>query len=126
MVVLAHLRSLETAHDDEARRVSQVRLVKALYERGWDAEQIRQLYRRVGMEKGLAEGLAKGREEGREVGREEGLLAGIEVALELKFAAPELRSCPKIRQIDELELLQKVLAAVKDAESSEALRRVWS
>jgi hypothetical protein len=45
VVVLAHLRTLQTAHDDEARRVSQVRLVKGLYERGYSAEQIRQLYR---------------------------------------------------------------------------------
>jgi len=34
VVVLAHLKTLETAHDDEARRVSEVRLVKGLYERG--------------------------------------------------------------------------------------------
>lgn len=44
-VVLAHLKTLAFAHDDEARRVSQVRLVKGLYERGFSAEQIRQLYR---------------------------------------------------------------------------------
>ena len=158
VVVLAHLKSLETAHDDEARRVLQVRLVKGLYERGWNAEQIRQLYRlidtimslpkplaelawneihdfekekgmplistaeRIGMEKGLAEGLEKGREQG----REEGLLAGIKVALELKFAAPGVALMPEIRQIDGVELLQKVLDAVKDAETPEALRRVWS
>lgn len=44
VVVLAHLRALETARDDEARRVSEVRLVKGLYDRGLSADQIRQLY----------------------------------------------------------------------------------
>lgn len=43
-IVLAHLKTLETAHDDEARRVSLVRQVKGLYARGLGAEQIRRLY----------------------------------------------------------------------------------
>ncbi len=47
VVVLAHLKTLETAHDDEARRVSEVRLVKRLCERGFRPEQIRQLYRLI-------------------------------------------------------------------------------
>jgi hypothetical protein len=45
VVVLAHLKTLQNAHDDESRRVAQVRLVKGLYERGYGAEQVRQLYR---------------------------------------------------------------------------------
>lgn len=154
VVVLAHLKTLESARDDEARRRSQVQLVKGLYERGLRAEQIRQLYglidvmmglpkplallawkeiqnfekeknmplistaERVGREEGLAEGLAKG--------REEGLLAGIKVALELKFAAAGLALLPEIRKLDDVELLQKTLEAVKMVESPEDLRRVWS
>ncbi len=44
VVVSAHLKTLQNAHDDEGRRVAQVRLIKGLYERGYSAEQIRQLY----------------------------------------------------------------------------------
>ena len=44
VVVLAHLKSLEAANDDEARRRSEVGLVKGLYERGFSAKQIRRLY----------------------------------------------------------------------------------
>ena len=44
VIVAAHLKALEGTRDDEARRVSEVRLVKGLYERGFTAEQIRQLY----------------------------------------------------------------------------------
>ena len=158
VVVLAHLKTLQNVHDDEARRVAQVRLVKGLYERGYSAEQVRQLYRlmerlmtlpkplaelawneihefekekgmtfittpeRVAMEKGLADGLA----EGLEKGREEGLLAGIEMALELRFAAPGLALMPEIRQIQDVDLLRRVLASIKHADTPEAVRQVWA
>ncbi|HEV3002966.1 MAG TPA: hypothetical protein VGX78_00825, partial [Pirellulales bacterium] len=161
-VVLAHLKTLQTAHDAEARRVSLVRQVKGLYARGLAAEQIRQLYRlieammslpkplaelawneirdfakendmayitaaeRVGREEGLAEGLAKGRQQGRQEAARESLLTGIEVALELKFAAPGLVLLSEIRPIDDVELLRKILEAVKRAGSPEALRQLWS
>lgn len=81
---------------------------------------------RVGMEKGLAEGLAKGREEGLAIGARKSFLVGIEVALELRFAATGLSLLPEIRQIDDVELLGKILGAIKQAESVEALRRLWS
>jgi hypothetical protein len=115
VVVLAHLKTLQNAHDDEARRVAQVRLVKGLYGRGYTPEQVRQLYRLMErlmtLPKPLAElawneihefekekgmtfittakrvGLEKGLAEGLERGREVGLLAGIELGLKLRFAA---------------------------------------
>ncbi|HEX5446890.1 MAG TPA: hypothetical protein VFW87_23945 [Pirellulales bacterium] len=168
-VVLAHLKTLETADDDEARRVSLVRQVKELYARGLDADEIRRLYRvidammslpkplaelawneihdfeqekgmplistaeRIGIEKGLAEGLTKGREEGREEGRQEGLaigarrslLEGIEVALEMRFAAPGVALLDEIQRIEDVELLRKILGAIKHADSPEALRPLW-
>jgi hypothetical protein len=162
VVVLAHLKTLELSHDDDARRVSEVRLVKGLYERGFSAEQIRQLYRLIeGMmdlpkplailawkeirefakeksmpfitgaeivvrEEALAEGRAEGLAKGREEGREEGLLAGIRVALEIKFAAQGLTLMPEIQRIQDVRLLRKVLEAVGQAETPEAVRQVWS
>ncbi|HJT33573.1 MAG TPA: hypothetical protein VJ783_16125 [Pirellulales bacterium] len=111
VVVLAHLTTLETADDDEARRASEVRLVKGLYERGFSAEQIRQLYRLIdgmmNLPRPLAElvyqeiydfekernmplistaeriGLEKGLAKGREEGRAEGLLAGTLAGIEV-------------------------------------------
>ena len=135
-----------------------MRLVKGLYGRGYNAAQIRQLYRlmerlmtlpkplaelawneihefekekgmtfittaeRVGIEKGLAEGLEKGREEG----REEGLLAGIELGLKLRFAADGLALMPEIRQIQDADLLQQVLASIEQADTPDAVRQVWT
>jgi hypothetical protein len=110
-VVLAHLKTLEMAHDDEARKVSQVWLIKGLYERGLGAEQIRQLYRLIeGMmklPKPLAElawkeicdfekekdmpyittaervGIEKGLAEGLAKGREEGREEGLLTGIEV-------------------------------------------
>jgi hypothetical protein len=46
-VVLAHLKALETRHDPEARRTWKFRLVRGLYERGFKAEDVRQLFRLI-------------------------------------------------------------------------------
>jgi hypothetical protein len=102
VVVLAHLKAQQHAHDDEARRVTEVRLIKGLYERGFSAEQIRQLYRLIDGMMGLPKPLAVlawkeirdftkeksmpiitgadivEREEGREEGLAEGLAKGRE------------------------------------------------
>jgi hypothetical protein len=153
VVVLAHLKAQATAHDDEARRVSEVRLIRGLYERGFNAEQIRQLYHLIDRMKGLPEPLADlawreirdfereksmpfktgaervGREEGLAEGlargREEGLLAGIAVALRIKFGQSGLALLPEIRQIDDVGLLQTILDGVPQADSPDALRRHW-
>jgi hypothetical protein len=46
-VVLAHLKALETRGDPAARRLWKWRLVRGLYERGWDPEDVRQLFRLI-------------------------------------------------------------------------------
>ncbi|MGH7136654.1 MAG: hypothetical protein ACREHD_13005, partial [Pirellulales bacterium] len=161
VVVLAHLKTLEYARDDEARRVSEVRLIKGLYDRGFSAEQIRQFYslidgmmklpapladlawkeirnfekeksmpfvtgaQRVEREEGLAEGVAKGREEGLAKARES-LLVGIEGMLDVRFAAAGLALLPEIRQIEDLELLGKILQAARHVDTPEALRQLWA
>jgi hypothetical protein len=55
-----------------------------------------------------------------------GLLQGIEVALDLKFGAAGLELMPELSQIRDHELLGKVLAKIKTADSPEDLRRVWT
>jgi len=47
VVVLAHLKTQETGHDLQTRRAWKVRLVKGLYERRLDADNIRELYRLI-------------------------------------------------------------------------------
>ncbi|HEX7377050.1 MAG TPA: hypothetical protein VF278_08055 [Pirellulales bacterium] len=77
---------------------------------------------RVGLEKGLAEGLEKGLQKG----REEGLLAGIELALKLRFAAEGLALMPEIRQIQDADLLQRILGSIERADNADAVRQVWA
>jgi hypothetical protein len=44
-VVLAHLSTMETRQDANARYAAKVRLIKGLYERGWAADDVRRLFR---------------------------------------------------------------------------------
>jgi hypothetical protein len=44
-VVLAHMRALQTRLDPEGRRHYKLQIVKGLYQRGWTAEDVRQLFR---------------------------------------------------------------------------------
>lgn len=46
-IVLAHLKALETRRDPAARRTWKFRLVRGLYERGFGAEDVRQLFRLI-------------------------------------------------------------------------------
>ncbi len=105
MVVLAHLKTLETRRSPADRYAWKLRLVKGLYERGMDAEEIRQLFRFIDWIMELPEerdrlfwqeitmyqqeklmpfvtiaervGMEKGIKQGIEQGKEEGLLEGI-------------------------------------------------
>jgi hypothetical protein len=46
-IVLAHLKALETRRDPATRRQWKFRLVRGLYEQGFDAEEVRQLFRLI-------------------------------------------------------------------------------
>ncbi len=115
VLVLAHLRSMETKGDLARRYDGKFHLAKGLYEKGWDKDRIRRLFRFVDWMMDLppeleqqfkqelfefeeekqmpyvtsVERLAReeGRQEGREEGREEGLREGIASVLEVRFGA---------------------------------------
>ncbi len=57
VVVLAHLKALETQRSPADRHAWKVRLVKGLYERGMDPEDVRQLFRFIDWVMGLPEPL---------------------------------------------------------------------
>ena len=70
--------------------------------------------------------------EGREVGRLEGqaqtragLLTGIEVALDLKFGAAGLALLPEIHAISDVDLLQRLLTAIRGTVSVADLAAVY-
>jgi hypothetical protein len=142
VVVLAHLKALETRRSPAKRRAWKTRLIKGLYERGMSSDDIRQLFRFIdwvmelpaSLEQLFQEEMIAFYEERRmafmdffdRIAAQKDLLQGIEVALELKFGAEGLELMPELREIRDHELLRKVLAKIKAADSPEDLRRVWT
>jgi hypothetical protein len=141
-LVLAHLKTQQTRHDPEARRVWKVRLFRRLLDRGLSGENIRQLFRFIDWMMDLPEELAgqfweevhQYEEEKRmpymmsneRLARKQELLAGIGQCLKLKFGAEGLQLLPELRQITDVVLLRAVLDAFDTASSLDDLRRIWS
>jgi hypothetical protein len=141
-VVLAHLKTLETRQDPEARRIWKVRLVKSLYERGLSKEDIRQLFRLIDwmmdLPKALDEQVWQEIQQYKEEkqmsyipsferkARKEELLAGIELALDLKFGTAGLQLASELRQLEDVEVLRAIRQAIKTAPTVDDLRRIAS
>jgi hypothetical protein len=151
-VVLAHLKALETQHDPEARRVWKVRLIKGLYERGLDQEDIRRLFRLIDWMMTLPKdlerafwaeieefeedrkmpyitsverlGIEKGRKVGEKKGEKRGLLRGIRVGLSVKFGEHGSRFLGELRAVRDNKLLERVLDSIPAARSLDDLRQI--
>jgi len=106
LIVLAHLQTLATRRDFESRRAWKTRIVRALFDRGLSADEIRQLFRIIDWLMDLPEELATqfkvemrrfeeerkmpyitsierlAKEEGREEGREEVRVEYAEIAIQ--------------------------------------------
>jgi hypothetical protein len=142
MVVLAHLKALETRRSPGERHTWKVRLVKGLYERGMDPEDVRRLFAFIDwvlelpepLESVFWEEIDAYQQEKRmpylsgldRVAMQMGLLEGIEVALDLKFGPEGLELMPEIRELRDHKLLRKVLAKIKTADNPADLRQVWT
>jgi hypothetical protein len=142
LVVLAHLKTLETRRSPADRQAWKLRLVKGLYERGMEPEDIRQLLRFIdwimelpaGLEQRFWQELTTYQQEKRmpfipiwdRIAMEECLLQGIEECLQLKFGAEGLKLMPELRELQDHELLRAVLRAIRTTASPDELRRVWT
>jgi hypothetical protein len=141
LVVLAHLKTLETRRSPANRQAWKVRLIRKLYERGLAKEDIRQLFRFIDWIMELPKPLkqlfwqeiTQHQEETQmpyittpeQLAREEIYTEGIEMALEIKFGAEGLKLLPEIRDLDH-EMLQRVFRAIKTARTPDSLRRIWA
>jgi hypothetical protein len=145
-VVLAHLAAQATRREPEGRRASKVRLVKGLYDRGWSAADVRQLFRLIDWLMELPdelqgsfrqelhkfeeerhmpyvtsiERLAK--KEGRQQGARAELLGTIRAGLKDKFGAAGIRLMGRVRVIDGLPRLRVLVQALIKIESLQAFR----
>ncbi len=142
VVVLAHLKTLETRRSPADRYTWKLRLVKSLYERGMGSDDVRQLFRFIDWIMELPVGLdhhfwgavtAYQKEKhmpfitiAERVGMEKGLLEGIEACLRMKFGAEGLDLMPELREIQDHVLLRKILHAIETAASPDDLRRLWT
>jgi hypothetical protein len=141
VVVLAHLKTLETRRDPGERQSWKVRLVKGLYERGLSAEDVRQLFRFIDWVMDLPRSLSKlfwqeiteFQEERRmpfmttpeRLGLEKGLLEAIELLLQVKFGQEGLALLPEIRELPDVEQTRAVLRALATATTLDEVWRVW-
>jgi hypothetical protein len=145
-VVLAHLEARATRGEPEGRRESKVRLVKGLYDRGWSAGDVRQLFRLIDWLMELPaelqeefrqdlyefeqerhmpyvtsiERLAK--KEGRREGARAELLGTIRVVLRDKFGPAGVRLMGRVRAVHELPRLRILARTLIKADSLQAFR----
>lgn len=148
-VVMAHLKSQETRDDPELRKQWKFSLTRRLYERGYERQDVLNLFRFIDWVIALpqefetsfrqdleeyereaqmpyvtsVERIAK--QEGVREGLLEGLLEGIKLGLELKFGDEGLELLPEISQIQDTELLKEIQSGIKQASSTEELRSIY-
>jgi hypothetical protein len=145
-VVLAHLEARATRDAPEDRRAAKVRLVKGLYDRGWSAADVRELFRLIDWLMELPPELQAGfrqdlyafeqewhmpyvtsiermaKEQGLREGARVELLRTIRTVLKDKFGAPGTRLMRKVRAVEELRRLRALARALIKAESLDDFR----
>ncbi len=141
-MMLAHLKARETHGDPASRCGWKIRLVRNLYERGFNPGEVRGLFRLLdwlmvlppSLESVFWQEVDKIQEEGhmpyitsiQRVGRREGMREGIEALLQVRFGDEGLKLMPQIQEIHEEETLRAILHALKTTTSLEEVRRIWS
>jgi hypothetical protein len=141
-VVLAHLKARETRDNPADRHAWKLRLVRGLYERGFSARDVRELFRVIdwllelppALQQVFWQDLDSIQEEKRmpyvtsieRVGRREGIRLGIESLLRVRFGEEALQLMPEIRDIHDEEVLLAVLNALITASSPDEVRRLWA
>jgi hypothetical protein len=139
LMVLAHLKALETRKDMEARRDAKVRLFRLLVERKMEGEDLRQWFRCVDWILALPDPwqkqvmrLTRALDEEKNMprltsferlGKMEGLQRGIAVGLELKFGSADPSFLQAIENVS-LETLEQIIGSLKTANSLDDLRRL--
>jgi hypothetical protein len=137
-VVLAHLKALETRRDPQQRRFWKFRLVRGLYERGFRAEDVRQMLRLIDWLMELPEPAQQAFEqdldnykEGQHVPfvtsfERRGMLRVIEDLLRAKFDEQGVQLIPAIRQLNDAEKYLALSRAIAAATTLEEVRQAYA
>jgi len=78
-----------------------------------------------GLQIGEQRGLQIGEHRGEQRGKREGLLSGIATGLELKFGSAENVLMSEMSAIEDSEVLERILAGLKDVQTQEELRQFY-
>jgi len=144
-VVMAHLKAKETRQNDESRKRWKLNLTKRLYEKGYQRQDIINLFRFIDwvmrlpkeLERSFWQEVTQYEEEkkmpyvtsgeriGLKKGLQQGLLSGIKVSLEVKFGSDGLTVLPEIAQIENVDVLEAILTSIKTVNTIEELRQVY-
>ena len=148
VVVLAHLAARQTTNDRARRRVWKVRLLKGLYNRGWEQRDVRQLLKLIDWFLQLprederivrAEVEADEREihmpyvtsfeqmameEGEQRGERRGLKSGLALALKVMFGQSAGDLIAEIQQLDDIAALRQLADALESATTIDEIRRL--
>jgi hypothetical protein len=144
-VVMAHLKAKETSGQPQSRTSEKLRVVRGLYEHGFTAQNVKDLFRFIDwimdlpkdLDMAFREEVRKIEEEKRmpfitsverlamEEGRRETLLEVIRDDLAEKFGNSALTLMPDIEQQD-LETLRAIFKSIKTASTPEELRKTWA
>lgn len=145
IVVMAHLKSLETRDDPDLRKQWKFRLTRRLYERGFERQDVLNLFRFIDwvialpqeFETSFRQDLEEYEREAqmpyvtsverlaKQEGLREGLLEGIKLGLELKFGNEGLQLLPEISQIQDIEVLKEIQSGIKHVSSTQELRSIY-
>jgi hypothetical protein len=141
-VVLAHLKALETRQDPAGRHAWKLRLVRGLYEGGFSAEDVRELFRLIdwlmelppALDSLFWQDVERIEEERRmpyvtsveRIGIRRGLLTAIEDLLGDKFGEAGLALLPEIKSLDDAEKYRAIIRAIGGANSPEDVRKAWA
>jgi hypothetical protein len=141
-VVLAHLKALETRQDPAGRHAWKLRLVRGLYEGGFSADDVRELFRLIDWLMELPPALddlfwqeMDRLEEERRMPYVTSIerhwirkaqLESIEDLLRDKFGEAGLALLPEIQALRDAEKYRAIIRAIPGAQCPEDVRKVWA
>lgn len=153
IVVMAHLVALQTRDNRTQRKQQKLALVRRLYEKGFEREEVINLFRFIDWMLTLPLeldqqfwqdyreyeetknmryvtsveriGIQKGIEQGIEQGTKQGLIKGIALGLKLKFGESGTNLLPEIEQVTNVDVLSAILDTIETVDTLEQLREVY-
>ncbi|WP_293132421.1 hypothetical protein [Okeania sp. SIO3I5] len=79
----------------------------------------------IGEQRGIQIGEQRGIQIGEQRGEQKGILSGIELGLELKFGSSGKEIFSEINTIENIQVLETILASIKTVETIDQLRQVY-